>query len=82
MNTSPSRPPSTSSTSSFKGPMRLWRRFQVWRGMRLLKRADQMLDAAGFMTARALELKREAARLIGKNTQAPSTLLDRAGDDR
>lgn len=53
-----------------KGPMRLWRRFQYWRGMRIYARIARM-------AVRARLLKAEADKLIGRNVRPPMPLFDR-----
>ena len=44
--------------------MRLWRLFQIWRGMRMLERSDQL-------AFKAMQLRYEAGRLIGQHAKAP-----------
>lgn len=46
-------------------PGELWRRFQLWRAMRMLKRIP-LLEAKG------LTLKAEAQRLIRENSEPPA----------
>jgi hypothetical protein len=50
-------------------PMRLWRRFQHWRAMRLYARVNAMPEEARRLTARA-------DRMIGKNVKPPMPLFD------
>ena len=56
-----------------KLPMRLWRRFNHWRAMRLYAQVRRMPH-------RAAELTAKADRLIGKNVRPPMPRFD--GDDR
>lgn len=51
-------------------PMRLWRRFNHWRAMRLYARVRRMPEQAAELTAMA-------DRLIGKNVRPPMPLFDR-----
>jgi hypothetical protein len=51
-------------------PMRLWRRFQHWRAMRIYRRVDRMHFEAQVLTYRA-------DRLIAKHVKPPMPLFDR-----
>lgn len=51
-------------------PMRLWRRFNHWRAMRIYSQVRRMPH-------RAAELTAKADRLIGKNVRPPMPLFDR-----
>jgi hypothetical protein len=50
--------------------MRLWRRVQYWRAMRIYARAVRLAVKARWLT-------RKADRLIGKNVRPPMPLFDR-----
>lgn len=56
-------------------PMRLWRRFNHWRAMRLYARVRRMPHLAAAMTAKA-------DRLIGKNVRPPMPLFDHDSEGR
>lgn len=51
-------------------PMRLWRRLNHWRAMRLYAQVRRMPHRAAALTAKA-------DRLIGKNIRPPMPLFDR-----
>ena len=51
----------------------LWRKFQIWRAMRIYKRIDMERD-------RLRRLKAKADRLISDNTIAPHPLFDWAAE--
>lgn len=53
-----------------KVPMRLWRRFQHWRAMRMYARVHAMARESEALAAKA-------DRLIGKNVKPPMPLFDR-----
>jgi len=75
MNISKSNKPSMPPIADLKAPMRLWRRLQVRRGLRMLAKANRLIS-------RAQDLKDIAARIIGRNAQAPSDLFDGGNKDR
>lgn len=50
-------------------PMRLWRRFQYWRALRIYARAQAMAREAERLVA-------IADRLIGENIKPPMPLMD------
>lgn len=54
--------------------MRLWRRFQIWRGMRLLARSNRLAEEA-------IQLRYDAGRLIGHHAKPPQTASD-TGESR
>lgn len=56
-------------------PMRLWRRFNHWRAMRLYAQVRRMPHRAAAMTAKA-------DRLIGKNVRPPMPLFDHDSEGR
>ncbi len=53
-----------------KLPMRLWRRFQHWRAMRIYARVRRLSERGRLLTAKA-------DRLIGTNVKPPMPLFDR-----
>lgn len=55
-------------------PMRLWRRLNHWRAMRLYAQVERMPE-------RAAELTAKADRLIGKNVRSPMPLFDRNNEN-
>jgi len=57
------------SSALIKAPMRLWRRFQLWRAMRIYTRVVLMGEEA-------IRLAAKADRLIGKNVKPPMPLFD------
>lgn len=56
-------------------PMRLWRRFNHWRAMRIYAQVRRMPHRAAALTAKA-------DRLIGKNVRPPMPLFDRDREGR
>lgn len=56
-----------------KLPMRLWRRFQLWRADRIYARVRRMGYEAERLTA-------IADRLVGTNVKPPMPLFDRLDD--
>jgi len=77
MNTWQSKTPLINSTTVWRLPMRLWRGFQVWRGNRKLAEANRLLEAGMHLIDVSVTVRNDAARLIGRNAQAPSDLFDR-----
>lgn len=56
-------------------PMRLWRRFNHWRAMRIYAQVRRMPHRAAALTAKA-------DRLIGKNVRPPMPLFDHHQEGR
>lgn len=76
MNIAQSKPGSSSCANVLKLPMRLWRKFQIWRGHSLMAEADRLIDAIATQIRQVRELRAKATKLIGDNAKPPNDLFD------
>jgi hypothetical protein len=76
MNFLGSKTASSSPSSFLRLPMRWWRRFQVWRGLKTLGRADHRIRHGMAEIEVGRSLRTKAAKLIGKNAVPPNDLFD------
>ena len=63
-----------------KLPMRLWRRFNIWRATRIYARVIEMKTKGKMLAIEAEILAAKADRLIGRNAKPPMPLFDRLDD--